>query len=388
MIVLEQMENFSLPALLVIFANAKPCSKPIKGFVIESFYKKSVYSPIELNTNIYEENNELLSKFTGLDFELIRNKHQFFVKTDLSCEKFFDLIYKNIQIKRVKENITDDDFSNLIIISFFALRGSPDFKLNFYSLDLPRQIVDSKYLDNLFKLLTNITDLRQLNLNFRELQEQFISGENERNTQLRINLRYFYDSVAQKLLSVNKFKANILICNDKLILNKNLAQESKTFIERLIFYKDKVLKQSNTSMEIERLRKDLGFSYNNSIDEKIIRNQGIVQYVRNFFNDECVGCKNEYMIENRTFKYRNSNRWYLEIHHVISFSVDRTLDQIDNLVKLCPTCHRALTKNRASEDYQKKLINEIFINAPKAKEFCLNFTDEDNCVQFVYDRLR
>ena len=93
-------------------------------------------------------------------------------------------------------------------------------------------------------------------------------------------------------------------------------------------------------------------------------------------------------MENRTFKMRNSDRYYLEIHHVISFSADNTLDQIDNLVKICPACHRALTKNRAEESYQKQLITKILINAPKAKEFCLNFTDEFNCVQFVYDRLR
>lgn len=375
------INNTTLVALLVAFANAKPCDI---GFVIESSYKSSEYSPIELTENIYQENNQLLCDFTGLRFQLDRTKHQFFIQTDLSSDDFFNQIYKAIQIKRIESQISDDDFSNLILLSFFALRGSPDFKLNFYSLDLPRQIVSPQYLDNLFKLLTNISDLRQLNLNFRELQYQFIAGENERNTQFRINLRYFYDNLAKDLLK----KANILLHNHQLITTKNTSQESKTFIERLMFYKDKILNQQNTKFEIEQLRQELGFVYDEMIDEKVKRNQGIVQYVRAFFDDECVCCKNIYPLESRTFKYRNSERFYLEIHHVVSFSSNHTLDQIDNLVKVCPACHRALTKNRAEETYQKQLIGEILVNAPKAKEFCLNFTDENNCVQFVYDRLK
>lgn len=392
MSIYDTFENFinkaSLEALLVAFANAKPCTKPVVGFVIESSYKSSKYSPKELTEDIYQLNNQLLSDFIGLSVQLNGTKHQYFIQSELSCDDFFFKVYQQIQIKRFENSISDNDFSKLIILSFFALRGSPDFKLNFYSLDLPRQIVSANYLDNLFKLLTNLSDLRQLNLNFRELQEQFVTGENERNTQFRINLRYFYDHFVNDLSKINIFKSEILTHNSNLILAKSVAQESKTFVERLFFYRNNILNKTKTQNEIEQLRKNLGFIYDEVIDEKITRNQGIVQYVRAYFPDECACCKNHYPIESRTFKYRNSERWYLEIHHIISFSADRTLDQIDNLVKLCPTCHRALTKNRADEAYQKSLISEIFINNPKAKEFCLNLTSDDNCIQFVYDRLR
>lgn len=382
------LNNANINALLVAFANAKPCANPINGFVIESSYKYSKYSPVALTNEIYEKNNDLLSDFTKLDFQLNGTKHQFFIESNLSSDDFFLKLYKQIQIERVQNHISDDEFSKLIILSFFALRGSPDFTLNFYSIDLPRQIVSSQYLDNLFKLLTNVSDLRQLNLNFRELQEQFVSGENERNTQFRINLRYFYDNFENDLVEINLFKANILKHNSKIIETKNIAQESKSFVERLHFYRDNILNKTKTSHEIEQLRKNLGFIYDDVIDEKVRRNQGIVQYIRAFFPDECACCKDIFPIENRSFKYRNSNRWYLEIHHIISFSSDKMLDQIDNLVKLCPACHRALTKNRADEEYQKGLISKIFENAPKSKEFCLNFTDDKNCVQFVYDRLK
>lgn len=379
------LESFSIEALLVTFANAKPYKN---GFVIESAYKWSKYSPIELTDDIYIKNNKLLYDFTKLDFHLKGKKHQFFIESQLSCNAFFSQVYRHIQIKRIESNISDDDFSRLILLSFFALRGSPDFKLNFYSLDLPRQIVSASYLDDLFKLLTNVADLRQLNLNFRELQEQFITGENERNTQFRVNLRYFYDYLADDLLKINIFKASILKYNADMIESKNIAQESRTFVDRLFFYRDNILHQSRTLNEIEMLRKDLGFNYDESCDDTVKRNQGIVQYVKAYFPDECACCKNNYPIEDRTFKYRNSERWYLEIHHIISFSSDRMLDQIDNLVKICPSCHRALSKNRADEKYQKELISRILLNSPKAKEFCLTFTDDAHCVQFIYDRLR
>lgn len=385
MLLHDFLKNANLSALLIAFANAKPCEQ---GFVIESAYKPSKYSPQVLSQAIFEQNNRLLNTFSGLDFILNGKKHQFIITADTDNDEFFRQIYKQIQLTRLQNAISDDEFSCLIIACFFALCGSPDFKLNFYSLDLPRQIVSRAYLDMLFKLLTNLTDLRQLNLNFRELQEQYTTGENERNTQFRINLRYFYDNCANLLAKINDYKYQILTHNKATILSKNTAQDSKTFVDRLFFYKNHVLHQSKTDNEIEQLRKELGFIYDEIIDKPIKRNQGISQYARIILDDECMACKGDYPILSRTFKYRHSDRLYLEVHHVISFSSDRTLDQIDNLVKLCPACHRALTLNRADEQYQKQLIRNILKNSPSTQDFCLNFTDKHNSVQFIYDRLR
>lgn len=377
----------SLNALLVTFVNAKPCSD---GYVIESSYKKSKYEPYQLTEKIYQTNNRLLSEYTGLPFQLNKTKHQFIIQSTSGCDDFFAQIYRRILQKRFETEISDSEFEDDILLSFFALRGSPDFKMNFYSLDLLRSVVSNKYLDNLFKLLTNLSDLRQLNLNFRELQEQFVSGENKRNTQFRINLRYFNDRVGAQLTQINQYKADILLNNQSIIQDKNIAQENhKTFVDRIIFYTATVLNQNKTKREIEQLRKDLGFEYNREIDSQKKRNQGIAQYVRVYFPDECAACKQDYAISDRSFKYRQSERYYMEVHHCICFSADSTCDQIDNLVKLCPTCHRALTKNRADEDFQRWLICKIFENMPTAKQFCLNFvTDENQLIDFVYKRLR
>lgn len=383
----EFLETASLAGLLVAFANAKPHED---GYMIESYYRESKYEPYKLESDIYSKNNQLLCFYTGLAFQLNKSKHQFFIESKSANDDFFGKLYRRIQQKRFEDKISNDEFESIMLLSFFALRGSPDFTMNFYSLDLLRTVVTPKYLDNLFNLLTNLSDLRQLNLNFRELQEQFVSGENQRNTQFRVNLRYFYERVGKELAQVNEYKSDILTNQKSLILDKNIAQnENNTFIQRILFYTNKVLKKQKTEREIEQLRKELGFEYDTTIDNKVKRNQSIVQYVRVYFPDECAACKENYNIADRSFKYRNSDRYYMEVHHCISFSADNTCDQIDNLVKLCPTCHRALTKNRADETYQRELIARIFNNAPETKLFCLNFVETENqLVDFVYERLR
>ena len=39
----------------------------------------------------------------------------------------------------------------------------------------------------------------QLNLNFRNLQKQFVENKNKRNTQVRVNIRWFYDNCLNEL---------------------------------------------------------------------------------------------------------------------------------------------------------------------------------------------
>lgn len=93
------LNKATLNALLVAFANAKPITKPFIGFVIESSYKNSAYSPIELTDDIYQQNNQLLSQFTNLDFQLNGKKHQFFIQSDLSCDDFLHWFIKISSLK-------------------------------------------------------------------------------------------------------------------------------------------------------------------------------------------------------------------------------------------------------------------------------------------------
>lgn len=378
----EFLENATLEGLLAAFANAKPLKNI--GYVIESSYKEGSKNKAKLDDSVYQENNNLLNKFFKIPFKLVGKKHQFIIESDLDNDSFFELLYRKIQSYHADNNISDSQLEKAILSSFFYLRGSADFSGNYYSVDLPRIIASDLYLDKLFKLLTNIKDLRQLNLNFRELQCQFNEGI-QRNTQLRINLRYIIDNTIENLKKINVFKYEIIKKN---ITEKHKLSEkyNADFIDRFIFYRENILNNSLTKEKINQLRKKINIS-NDPSDNEPGRNQSIVKLVREYYPERCAACDNDYPLENRTFKRRDSDKFYLEIHHCISFSADRSCDQIDNLTKLCPACHRALTKNRADEEYQKKLIQNILESDKNIKEFCLNFTTEENCIQFIYEKL-
>ncbi|WP_318023928.1 HNH endonuclease [Mycoplasmopsis agalactiae] len=106
--------------------------------------------------------------------------------------------------------------------------------------------------------------------------------------------------------------------------------------------------------------------------------------------DECSACKEKYNILDRTFIHRQTQKPYLEIHHVISFGSGNKSDVLENLVKLCPACHKALSKNRANENYQKQLIHNIISSNPFISKYLENFVDNDiinEKIEFVYSNL-
>ena len=118
----------------------------------------------------------------------------------------------------------------------------------------------------------------------------------------------------------------------------------------------------------------------------------ITQIVRYQTKDECAACKNKYNIADRSFLLRKfPERYYTEIHHFVSVGKEKELDVIENLTKLCPTCHRALGRGKASKQYQKELIKNII----NANEHNLEFAslifesdDKDYLIQKVYENLK
>lgn len=385
-------KDYTIQGLLSIFFNFK-IDKNNKDIVVSANCRYSKYAESELNEDICESNNELLSSWSNIKFEnkstkkSYKSEYRIINNSEYTSDEIAKKIYREIQNKRIL--IKDTDFERMILLSLFSLRGSADPTTNYYSVDLTRDVQSKYYLELVLKLLTNIDDLRQLNFNFRELQEDYVDNGKNRNTQIRINLKYLMDKINYDISYINIYKQKI-IDNLKEEIKKrhyNYSIEIK-FIERLLLYKEKIL--DNNTLNIHRLREKLGFSLNFETQEKG-RNISIVNIAREIYPDECVCCKDKYSLDDRTFKMRKNNRYYLEIHHVVSFASDKKGDQIDNLVKVCPTCHRALTKNRAEEIYQKELIRNILKNSSFAKDYVSNFVledDLDSYIAFVYNNLQ
>ncbi|AWX70410.1 HNH endonuclease [Mycoplasmopsis anatis] len=387
----KTVKELELNSLLTIFFNLNKVTNKI--YSVNSTFRQSKHS----NDNICSFINTIeksIVYWTKLEFKSISDSTNYIYEfdSDLKLDELLDLIYSEIQLKKIK--ISQEEFERKIIISLFAFRGSADFKLNFYSVDVPKILNNEKYFNLLFLLLTNISQLNLLNLNFRELQNDYIEKNKKRNTQIRINLKWFFDNFSENLRMINIYKYNILIKNKNLIKDKNIDNFlSFGFIERLLIYKDKILPDKHSEnlneSNIKIYREALKFDEEDK-DGIVKRNTNLIKVVRETLPDICYACNDLYPIENRTFKFRNKDMWYLEIHHVISFSKDSSSDQIDNLVKLCPSCHKALTKNRAEQEYQLKLINNIVRNANFIKEYVsilAKTNNVDKIVEFIYKSL-
>lgn len=235
-----------------------------------------------------------------------------------------------------------------------------------------------------------------LNLNFRNLQKQYYEGTNKRNTQFRINSKWYMKHIGMlDDFKVEKF-ANCHSSIDKInkedIISYFNIEEPRYNLrkgvdDRFNFYIHNILHRALTEQEINTLRQNLGYN-TKSLQ---IRDSSLPELVRLLEPDECVCCKNIYNINDRTFIHKKTNRPYFEIHHVISLGNNKELDDENNLVKLCPICHTCLKRGTGLESDQKRLIALILENSNKALKFSQNIfdsTDKNLLIEKIYSNLK
>lgn len=103
------------------------------------------------------------------------------------------------------------------------------------------------------------------------------------------------------------------------------------------------------------------------------RNRTIIELFNEISEDKCAVCGTT-----TTFVNRRTGRQHFEIHHVISFKNGAELDNIANLVKLCPTCHDMLKKNAAPKDKQLNAIIKILSEHTEVLEFAKSYLQIDD----------
>lgn len=354
---LSQLLNKSLDALLLTFFNIN-----VDGshFSIEGSFKESKFSKIGYDkTRQFTDVANKLTNYYELPFYVMGSVYQCQIENDLALS-FEQLIIKlrtliSVQIARLEQI---DLIDNKIALAISILRGSPDFNRHYIAVDVKRENETDIYLDSLFRILASSEQLmKYLNWNFRDLQRQFVDGTNQRNTQLRINLRWLVDNILDEFKAIHEYKYELLMANlDKIGELPKTNKMYETFFNRLSFYRQEVVGKDLTVDEINILRNEL-FDEKNPIPQRSLQ---IKAFVKNTTEDCCSACKNTYQIADRSFIVPKDGRYFFEYHHVIAFSNNRhQLDVPDNVVKLCPTCHRAMTPNRADDAYQQKLIKNI-----------------------------
>ncbi len=335
---------------------------------------------------IWQSNQESVTKIKGTFVFILEN--------DLHLDE-------NSFYKKLLNSLIDNDFFNrshlinsmtpnqkLFLSGFFESRGSIDAQRNFLTLDYffhsPLEFNKFYYLIDHFTIPSEA-----LNFNFRELQPEHMQGINQRNAQFRIYLDWYLYHIGlfnpyKAKIAEHVFKTTLVNDNGyyKLSYLPRTEYHGNSFIERAHFYLKNVYQQDLDDKSIEKLREQLGFIQDS---EEFRRDSKIINFYRISMPNVCSACCGDYDIKERSFislpLYKitqNPDSYYTEIHHVISLGKDKELDVLENLAKLCPTCHRALKKGSSEEEFQKRLIRNILNRNKDNLEFAqLRFETDD-----------
>jgi 5-methylcytosine-specific restriction protein A len=385
----DELLNGELDTLLATFFNAR--KNRLGDFEVSSKWMKQLKYEGARRYDVAATN--LTAKY-GMQFEAIGQVEiaaTIANPNHLEVPEFLESVYFAI-VSKLATLPAGYPLDMEMALALFIFRGSPDTSLGMYSLDLLHEEVQS-YVDNFQALLLSSDDLlSRLNLNFRDLQPQFVAGTNRRNAQVRINLKWFYENVVVPNSNLNPYKYEALKHNFK---DLGEVRTYPSFENRLVFFRSKVLGRELSPSEIATLREDLKIAREDAelVDQGkfTIRNQKIIAFARETYPDVCVGCEGLYPVESRTFLMPRNNRFYFEVNHVIAYSNDSSaVDVLQNLVKLCATCHRALTPRRAHEQLQKSIIEKMLASRPEVLSFVKSMAQKtgETPLDFVFKRLK
>lgn len=309
---------------------------------------------------------------------------RYYVLNDRSMPK--TMFYKSLFAKTVSAEWALDDGINEakkdFIRGFMELRGSIDTSRPLIAQDY---FYDGRHELKKALILTDTMSvpIRYANFNARNLQPQFVSGENKRNAQFRMNLPYY----AREIGFVNDYKAMIFRnahgyrvdrVDGKGItyFDADLPRgddNDMTFVRYLNFFTNNIYAKRLTPQAVKTLRAQLGFSDGDGNDDRATRNATLRSLFYDVSEDKCAICG-----ATETFTNRATGRQHFEVHHVISFCNDATTDNIANLVKLCPTCHALLKKDRASKSDQTRAILKILHEHEEIFDYASSYLQIDD----------
>ncbi len=345
---------------------------------------------------IWRFNSESVTKIKGTFIFILEN--DLYLDENSFYKKLLNSLINNDFFNR-SHSMTPDQ--KRFLSGFFESRGSIDTQRNFLTLDYffhsPLEFKKFHYLIDFFHIPSEV-----LNFNFRELQPEHVQGIHQRNAQFRIDLDWYLYHIGL----FNPYKARIAhhVLNTPLVYDNGYYKlnypptteyRGNGFIERAHFYLKNVYQQDLDDKSIEKLREQLGFIQKS---EEFRRDSQIINFYRISTPNVCSACYDDYPIKERSFislpLYKitqNPDSYYTEIHHVISLGKDQELDVLENLAKLCPTCHRALKKGASEEGFQKRLIEKILKRNKDNLEFVqLRFETDDfpTLINRVYENLK
>ncbi|RKV57153.1 HNH endonuclease [Helicobacter pylori] len=390
----DNIDPFNLGVLLSRFQIKNGCIYGVCSYRASKFvpdYEESKARVLNaLNTlsahPIWQSNQESVTKIKGTFVFILEN--DLHLDESAFYKKLLNLIIDNDFFNRSHLINSMTPNQKRFLSGFFESRGSIDTQRNFLTLDYffhsPLEFNKFHYLIDHFTIPSEA-----LNFNFRELQPEHVQGINQRNAQFRIYLDWYLHHIGlfnpyKARIAEHVFKTTLVYDNGyyKLRYPPKTKYHGNGFIERAHFYLKNVYQQDLDDKSIEKLRERLGFIQDS---EEFRRDSKIINFYRLSTPNVCNACYDDYDIKERSFISlplyqitQNPNSYYTEIHHMISLGKNKELDVLENLAKLCPTCHRALKKGASEEGFQKRLIGKILKRNKDNLEFAqLRFETDD-----------
>ncbi len=363
-------------------------SKDSKIILAYSAYKFGSKSEKVLTKNIkkfYIEHKEKLQKFLGKEFQVELNNdidYQFNRKKLLGVSVVLENDIDNNKIYGVIEKYLidlDDDFKKWFLIGFMDGRGSLDFTAKLFSIDIAKDDeITKRKLNTMYNLLGF-----SFNYNPRILQKE----SHTKNDQFRLSLEYYagnYGFFRPFLIEYYQvIKHKILKSDDGFVF----YDEDYKGIENNL--KTKNLEINEFALSIKGLSKEeklekakeyrLQYFDFDSEDEVIYSNVNVKEEAKAKANYEC-----EINNDHITFISKANNQKYVEAHHLIPFSkrneFDVSIDVVDNLVALCPNCHRKI--HLATDNEKKRLLDLLLEKREKKLKENSILIDKSKLYQF------
>ena len=400
------------PFILGAFFSRTEITKDKKYLYTMCSYKDSKFVKLtnvrSLDEKYCRQLNEVCSDFPYWylqkdvrSFGVVRSNVAFLLENDLNLTPghFFNRLYSKL-VTRCDWLLSDDfnDEKKSFIRGFFEPRGSIDTGRPYVSIDY---FFNSTYEANKVRILVDycMVPSKLLNINFRELQPQYVNNEVNRNTQVRIQIHWFMKHIGL----INELKCLIYRTAyhvySKTVINHISYFDSpvpnirfgNSVLDRIGYYMDSIYQKELSQIELDNFRKQFGMDNDDKASSSSIRSSALIESFTLNTPNQCVCCHDRYDLKDRSFINRKTNEWYLEVHHVISLGKNKELDDENNLVKLCPICHDCLRKNRGLEEDQKALISNILDKQPNILEFASHFFDveeKDEIIEKIYENLK
>lgn len=175
-------------------------------------------------------------------------------------------------------------------------RGSIDTTLKFISQDyFYNNIIELKKAQILCDLV-NIP-IQFLNINYRELQPQYVNNEIKRNAQLRINLNYyskfigFYNTYKASIIQ-NVYKWKPITNNEIITFDCDIPKinYNSKFIKYINFFTNNIYSKKLNNDLIKKLREDLEFDKKTFTN---LRDVSLTKIYDELSEDKCAICKKQ-----------------------------------------------------------------------------------------------